>query len=100
MVLVILSSCREELAPLQKGEYTCKYQSSYMWQWRALYWASLQSLVESYWVCTPRDGEAGKDTLSHAHFIPFIRGLPSTAVPAAVQFITLLESWNLLAPAL
>lgn len=49
------------------------------WQWRTRYWFILL------------DGEAGKDILSHAHFILSIRDLPSTAVPAPIQFTTLLE---------
>lgn len=30
MMLVIFSSCKEEMAPLQEGVYTYKYQFSYI----------------------------------------------------------------------
>lgn len=93
MVLGIFSNCREELAPLQKVEYTFKYQFSYI--------IAVESMFTghhySHWFrpigCAPPGTVRLERTpCPISHFILSVRDLPSTAVPAAIQFTTLLES--------
>lgn len=89
MLLGVLSSCREEVALLQKGEYTCKYQSSYIMAVEHVTGHHYNHWFRAIGCSSP---EMVRLESSMPHFILTIRDLPSSAVPGPNQFITLLES--------
>lgn len=89
MLVGLLSICREEVAPLQKGEYTCKYQSSYIMAVEHVIGHHYNHWFRAIGCASP---EMVRLESSMPHFILSIRDLPSSAVPGPIQFTTLMES--------